>query len=79
MSVLTLAGLARLVHTLRRDSRVTWHPGDPLPDVPDDAVIRHWHRAGAGLLPGEAKGRNPQESNLSMLELPRAAAGRAVR
>jgi hypothetical protein len=45
LSGLTLGGLAWLAHVLRRDRPFIWHPGDPVPEVPADAAIRHWHQA----------------------------------
>ena len=42
------AGLAYLGYLLRRDRRVIWHPGDPLPDVPPDAPLRQWRDGASG-------------------------------
>ena len=34
-------GAAWTAYLLHRDGR-SWHPGDPLPDVPPDAPLRTW-------------------------------------
>lgn len=48
MVVICGGGAAWIGYLLHRDGR-SWHPGDPLPDVPADAPIRHWQ---AGRTPG---------------------------
>jgi len=36
------AGTAYLLRTLRQEP--SWRPGDPLPDIPENAAIRTWLR-----------------------------------
>lgn len=44
ITVLSTAGLAYLMHLLRRDRHLIWRPGKPLPDVAADAPLRQWAR-----------------------------------